>query len=299
MAIDGETEVRTVEEEELAQAQAVREEETPPAPIEEAAVEEAPAAALAGEELVRAVEALLLASPEPISPEALRDVTGAGAAPLQTALAAIAERFCDGRSGIVLVEVAGGWQLRTAPGQAAAVRKLLRVRPQRLTRAALETLALVAYRQPVTRAEVEDVRGVDCGAVLKALLERRLLRILGKKEEIGRPLLYGTTREFLEFFGLPALDQLPTLREFQELSEEHRAIVEEQAPAPKPGVEGIAELADEALSRKLAEKAEEDEAALADLEAAMEEAEVRAKLAAETLAPEQAAAAPVAPPPAG
>src|SRR5215813_12808600 len=90
------------------------------------------------------------------------------------------------------------------------LRRFLKAKPQRLTRAALETLAIIAYRQPVTRAEVEDIRGVDSAAVIKALLERRLVRILGKKEEIGRPILYGTSREFLEFFGLKDLASLPT-----------------------------------------------------------------------------------------
>ena len=85
------------------------------------------------------------------------------------------------------------------------VRRYLRVKPQRLTRAAVETLAIIAYRQPVTRPEIEDIRGVDCGAVLKALMDRKLVKILGKKEEVGRPILYGTTREFLEFFALKDL----------------------------------------------------------------------------------------------
>src|SRR6202171_4214598 len=101
----------------------------------------------------------------------------------------------------------------------------------RLTRAALETLAMVAYRQPVTRPELEELRGVDCGAVTRALLERKLVRILGKKDEPGRPLLYGTSKEFLELFNLRDLTQMPTLREFQELSEESRKIVEEETPA--------------------------------------------------------------------
>ena len=102
--------------------------------------------------------------------------------------------------------------LRAGERQKLFVRRLLGVKPQRLTRAALETLALVAYRQPVTRPEIEDVRGVDCGAVLKALLERRMLKIIGKKEEPGRPLLYGTTKEFLEVFGLKSLTSPRTLR---------------------------------------------------------------------------------------
>jgi segregation and condensation protein B len=124
-------------------------------------------------------------------------------------------------------EVAGGWQLRTAPENAAWVQKLLGGRPVRLTRAQLETLSIIAYRQPVTRPEIDEIRGVDTGATLKLLLDRNLIRILGKKEEPGRPLLYGTTKEFLEFFNLKDLRDLPTLREFHELTEEHRAKVEE------------------------------------------------------------------------
>ena len=96
----------------------------------------------------------------------------------------------------------------------------------RLTRAQVETLAIVAYRQPVTRPEVDDIRGVDSGATLKLLLERDLLRILGKKDEPGRPILYGTTTQFLEFFGLKSLKDLPTLREFTELSDESLRVAE-------------------------------------------------------------------------
>jgi segregation and condensation protein B len=92
-----------------------------------------------------------------------------------------------------------------------------------MTRATLETLAIVAYRQPITRPEIEDIRGVESGAVVKHLLDKRLVRILGRKDEPGRPLLYGTTKDFLSFFSLKDLGSLPTLRDFAELSEEHRA----------------------------------------------------------------------------
>ncbi|MHB1846246.1 MAG: SMC-Scp complex subunit ScpB, partial [Deltaproteobacteria bacterium] len=128
------------------------------------------------------------------------------------------------------------------------------------------------------RPEIEEIRGVDCGAVVKALLERRLVRILGKKEEIGRPLLYGTTREFLEFFGLESLSALPTLREFQELNEENRSIVEQETGEAVAPIAGIADLADGALARRLDESLPESDDALLDLEAAMAEAEARAKL---------------------
>ena len=90
----------------------------------------------------------------------------------------------------------------------------------------LETLSIVAYRQPITRPEIDDIRGVDCGPVLKTLLDRGLMRIIGKKEEVGRPMLYGTTPEFLRIFSLRDLTQLPTLREFHELSAEHQAKVD-------------------------------------------------------------------------
>src|SRR5829696_736959 len=112
-----------------------------------------------------------------------------------------------------------------------------------MSRAQVETLAIVAYRQPITRPEIDDVRGVDSGPVLKTLLERDLVRILGKKDEPGRPMLYGTTAQFLEFFGLRALSDLPTLREFTELSDEsrrtyERELGEEPPEGEAPGVMG-------------------------------------------------------------
>jgi segregation and condensation protein B len=181
--------------------------------------------------------------------------------------------------------VAGGWQLRSSPDNADFARRFLRVKPQRLTRAALETLAIIAYRQPVTRPEIEEIRGVDCGAVVKALLERRLIKILGKKEEPGRPILYGTTREFLEFFSLKDLASLPTLREFHELSQEHRKIVE-KAPEPEveAGIEGlVADLSNEAVRAELEAKRAEGDAALEELEKAMEQAEASARSASDAL----------------
>jgi segregation and condensation protein B len=114
--------------------------------------------------------------------------------------------------------VAGGYQLRTLPAYAPYVQAAQPERPLRLSQAALETLAVVAYRQPVTRAEVEHVRGVDAGAVLRSLLERRLLRIAGHREVPGRPLLYATSRRFLEVFGLARIEDLPTLRDLAELA---------------------------------------------------------------------------------
>jgi segregation and condensation protein B len=142
---------------------------------------------------------------------------------------------------------------------------------------------------------VEDLRGVDCGAVTKALLERKLIRILGKKDEPGRPLIYGTTREFLELFNLRDLTQLPTLREFQELSEESRKIVEEEAPGV-PAVAGLTELAhDPAVAARIAQATAESESALAQLESAIDRAEETTRSAAAVLAPPAPPAPPSAP----
>jgi segregation and condensation protein B len=236
------------------------------------------------------VESLLFVTDRPVTVEQLHEATGIDRPLLVSALQSLGEIHRAEASGIVLSEVAGGWQLRTDPGSAEYVRRFLRVKPQRLTRAALETLAIVAYRQPVTRPEIEDVRGVDSAAVLKALLERRLIKILGKKEEVGRPILYGTTREFLEFFALKDLSALPTLREFQELSEEHRTLVDQEAPAAPLSTQGLVEeLADPGFERSLEEAAPGAEQAMADLERAMAEAEARSRAAAASLGSSSAA----------
>jgi segregation and condensation protein B len=239
-------------------------------------------------ERVRAVvEALLFLAEKPLTPEEVRAASGIEVPVVQKALDKLCGHYRDGVCGIVLHEVAGGWQFRSAPDVSDYARRFLRVKPQRLTRAALETLAIIAYRQPVTRPEIEDLRGVDCGAVVKALLERKLIKILGKKEEPGRPMLYGTSREFLEFFALKDLASLPTLREFHELSEEHRDIVEKETPQEEgPKLEGlVAELADPNLRAALEAKQAEGEAALAELERAIESADEKARAAQEALDP--------------
>ncbi|MFL5311375.1 MAG: SMC-Scp complex subunit ScpB [Myxococcales bacterium] len=236
------------------------------------------------ERVSAAVEALLFAADKPLDLAALRESTQFDEEKLKEALVALQQKHAPGTGGTVLLDLGGRWQLRTDPQLAPYVRRMLQVKPMRLTRAALETLAIVAYRQPVTRPEMEDLRGVDCGAVTKALLDRKLIRILGKKDEPGRPLLFGTTREFLELFNLRDLTQLPTLREFQELSEESRKIVEEEAPAPP--VAGLTDLAqDPQAAEKLAQHTAESDAALSQLEDAMDAAEERTKAAAQVLAP--------------
>jgi len=120
--------------------------------------------------------------------------------------------------GIRLVEVAGGYQLRTPKANAEAVKKFLGGRPARMGKATLETLAIVAYRQPITKAEIEAIRGVDVDGVITTLLERNLIRAMARKDVPGRPFLYGTTLEFLQLFNLKDLSQLPTLKEMEEIS---------------------------------------------------------------------------------
>ena len=120
--------------------------------------------------------------------------------------------------GIRLVEVAGGYQLRTAKANADWVKKFLGGRPARMGRATLETLAIIAYRQPITKAEIEAIRGVDVDGVITTLLERNLIRAVARKDVPGRPFLYGTTAEFLQLFNLKDLSQLPTLKEMEDIT---------------------------------------------------------------------------------
>jgi segregation and condensation protein B len=166
------------------------------------------------------VESMLFAAGTPVPLGRLVDALGGpGRAEVTAALEALAAGYEREGRGLRLVQVGGGWQLRTPAEHAPWVRRLLRERPPRLSRPMLETLAIVAYRQPCTRIEVEAVRGVDADAVLSTLLERRLVKIVGRKEAPGRPLLYATTREFLEVFGLPDLNALPRLRELDEVTQ--------------------------------------------------------------------------------
>lgn len=172
--------------------------------------------------LKRTLESLIFVSDTIISVAQLARIVKSKQAEVRELLAELSIEY-EGR-GIELVEVAGGYQFRSCAASAPFVRDLVAQRPARLTRAQLETLALIAYRQPITRPEIDDVRGVDSGSAIKVLCERDLVKILGRKDEAGRPLLYGTTPFFLEFFGMNAMSDLPTLREFTELTDEHREL---------------------------------------------------------------------------
>ncbi len=170
----------------------------------------------------RIVEALILSSPEPIAAARLAEIIPyCDAGQVKDLVNELNTGYSEQDRSFEIWEIAGGYQIRTRAEFSGYVQKLQKERALRLSQAALETLAIIAYRQPVTRAEIEEVRGVDAGAVVKSLLERHLIRIAGQREVPGRPMLYATTRRFLEVFGLERLKDLPTLRELDELAREH------------------------------------------------------------------------------
>ena len=165
--------------------------------------------------LAQLLEAALFAAARPLPVEELLTLDPeAGTAAVQAALAEIRDTFAGGTHGVELVAIGDGWQLLTRPDYAEAIeRAQFALRPRRLSPAALETLAIIAYRQPVGRLEVDEIRGVDSGAVIDKLLERGLIEIVTRGEGLGRPLLYGTTPQFLETLGLKDLEELPRLEE--------------------------------------------------------------------------------------
>jgi len=180
------------------------------------------------EKLIGIIEALVFSSEKPLREEDMRRaIPGIAGRDIKEAISDLVKIYDEGSGGIYLSEIAGGYQFRTRSEFSPFVRNLLEIKPRRLSRAALETLAIIAYRQPILRTEIEHIRGVDSGGVLKVLLEKRLIKIMGRKDVAGRPLLYGTTQEFLEVFGLKDLKSLPTLREMEELYLESQA--EQQA----------------------------------------------------------------------
>ena len=174
---------------------------------------------MSGKTLKSVVESLLFVHDQPLSLDRLALILEEHErAEIRSALEELVVEYEAGERGIILAQVAGGYQLRSRPEHADYIRRLTRSKGVKFSQSALETLAIIAYRQPVTRAEVEYLRGVDSGGVLKSLLEKKLLRILGKKDVPGKPLIYGTSREFLELFSLKDLTSLPTLKEIQELA---------------------------------------------------------------------------------
>jgi segregation and condensation protein B len=165
------------------------------------------------------VESLLFVAEGPLTLQRFGEVLdGVDKQTIQTVLQALQEEYEAQNRGLRLVEVAGGYQLRTAKDNADWVKKFLGGRPARMGKATLETLAIIAYRQPITKAEIEAIRGVDVDGVISTLLERNLIRAVARKDVPGRPFLYGTTPEFLQLFKLRDLTHLPTLKEMEEIS---------------------------------------------------------------------------------
>jgi len=201
------------------------------------------------QQLKSAIEALLFIGGGPLSVERLKGIfEDTSKEQIEAQLQALKADY-DGRgAGVMLAEVANGWQLATCPEQAPWVRKFKTVKvTTRLSRPALETLAIIAYKQPVTRPEIEAIRGVNIGGIVRNLMERRLVKIVGKKDVAGRPLLYGTSVEFLQYFGLKDLSSLPTLKEFQELDAGENTMVEDLPERERGNSEPLQEEASEAL----------------------------------------------------
>lgn len=165
------------------------------------------------------LEALLFVSEVPLPLERIEELLdGCSRAEVSRLLADFQEKCRQPDRGVVVTEVAGGYRLTTKPEAASWVQRLHGSKPARLSRAALETLAIIAYKQPITKPEIELIRGVMVDGVLKTLVERDLVRILGRKPEVGRPILYGTSRSFLEYFGFKDLSELPTVKEIEALT---------------------------------------------------------------------------------
>ena len=173
------------------------------------------------------LEALLFVTAEPIPVTRFLALLGAVTKQdVDLALASLAQDYEQEGRGLQLAEVAGGYRIVTKAEFAPWLKRLEKVKsPSKLSRSALESLAIIAYKQPIVRAEVEQIRGVETSGVIRTLLERKLVRIVGRKEEPGRPIMYGTTKFFLEHFGLRDLSQLPPLREFKELGESEQAML--------------------------------------------------------------------------
>ena len=179
--------------------------------------------------LAREVEALIFASERPLSIEQLCEYTGSGEDSIHQALDRLNKSFQDQQHALMIIEVAGGFRIATDREFGDVVSQLFEGRkPGKLSRAALETMAVIAYSQPCTRIAIESIRGVNCDSAIRTLLERDMIKISGRMETPGRPLLYSTTRAFLEYFGLSNLDHLPRFDEIEELLGMSSAELEER-----------------------------------------------------------------------
>lgn len=221
--------------------------------------------AIDARELKAILEAILFVSPEPVPVARLVSILGTvSKAEVVQALGILTHDLDQDGRGIQLVQVAGGYRLVTKQEYGPWLKRMDKAKAaQKLSRSALESLAIIAYKQPLVRSEIEEIRGVETSGVLRTLCERKLVRIVGRKDVPGRPIMYGTTKFFLEHFGLQDLSQLPPLREFKELGESEQALLpieeeslevvetsempsSEEFSAPRDLAEGDAEMAFEA-----------------------------------------------------
>ena len=207
-------------------------------------------------ELRPIVEALLFVATEPLSLDRLRDLLdGVERSRLSAAIDDLREAYRRGNHGLAIVEVGGGYEMVTVGEAAPWIRKMAATKSApRLSKPALETLAIVAYKQPLTRPEIEAIRGVDVACVVKTLMDRRLVKIVGRKDVVGRPMMFGTTKEFLQAFGLKDLSDLPTLRDFAEIARASDPLAESpgEAAGPPEPIDVDIEVADAAVGEPAA-----------------------------------------------
>jgi segregation and condensation protein B len=193
------------------------------------------------ENIKAVIEALIFASDTPLALEKICIIlSGVEKSEIKEALEKLVLEYNERQGGIYLQEVAGGFQFRTRPELSPWVKKLKSTKPHSLSPQAMETLAIVAYKQPIVKSEIESIRGVDVGAPLKGLLDKKLIRIVGRKDVPGKPIIYGTTRKFLEVFNLKDLMDLPNLRELKELNQQQDLV--EQEIAEEETIEDIPNL---------------------------------------------------------
>ncbi|PYS86707.1 MAG: SMC-Scp complex subunit ScpB [Acidobacteria bacterium] len=187
--------------------------------MSEQATEMAEQPARSTSDLVGAVEAIVFVADEPVTIKLLTEVLGEDKQAIEAAIEHLDSEYENRDSGLQLREVAGGWQIATKTEYHEEIRNFLKTRPSaKLSLAALETLAVIAYKQPVTIPEILEIRGVQSASAIKTLLEKRLIVTKGHKETVGRPMLYGTSKEFLLQFGLKDLEELPSIEDFEDLA---------------------------------------------------------------------------------
>ena len=190
-------------------------------------------------DLKNIIESILFVSEKPLTVAAIKNTLDfASAKEIREALKMLADEYNARGGGFHLREIAGGWQMRSRPEYRQWIARMIQTNPRRLSKAALETLSIVAWNEPIIRSEIEQIRGVDSGGVLRLLLERKLVRILGRREIPGRPLIYATTKFFLEMFDLNTIQDLPTIKEVEALEKSEQPAQETFDVSASVSIEG-------------------------------------------------------------